>query len=342
MGGNVSKDKSRTDVMNEFVTSVVTNVTNSKKTVVEINQKMDIGCSDDAFKQALEMCTSAKNQQSADKREMIKAYLAAGKEPSDALIKSFDTKPPACEACTVEDVGQASVVTISMQDINDNSIAGKIQSDLMSKLDAAKTTMQNEGFSKNEVINEAVSSINNKIKSDVTTNVINQSLSSFVTNQEMKIGNNMGARKVSQSAIVNFVSASLIENIVEGDASVKAAVETLIPVTNTQKSIASNTTDMVGSVANNAISTIGGVVNKAVGTVGELAQMWIIFVVIGFVIFAYLASKVLGGSNGQALMQMAQGQLSNQMPGMQQYQQPYQQYQQPYQQYQQYPQYQQQ
>ncbi len=303
MGGNVSKDKSSSDIVNEFVTSVVTNVTNNKTTMVEVSQNMDIGCSDSAFNKALEMCANAIATRDQNKTEVLKAYIAAGKDPSDDLIKSFNEKPLACKACSYSNIGQTAVMTISQQDIADNSIAGKIQSDLASKLDATKTTLQNEGFSKNQSIDESIKTIKNKIQSDVTTNVINSTLSSFIIKQDLKLGNAMEATQISQNAAVDFISASLIENVVEGDATVKAAVETLMPKVTTQKSIASNTTDMVGSVANNAIDAVSEISTGAMGMIKGLASSWIVFALVGFIIFAYLASKFLGGGGGSALMQ---------------------------------------
>jgi len=308
MGGNVSKDMSSSDVTNEFITNVVTNVTNDKTTTVSTEQKQKIGCSEDVLNNVAAACAKATDLQTNAKTDLYKAYIAAGTEPSDALIASFDKKPPVCDACSAKKILQSSVMTINMQDITDNSIASKIQTDLLSKLDATKKTLQNEGFSKNDVLDSSISTIKNKIESDITTNIINKTLTSFVTNQNQEIGNTMGVEDVSQVSVVNFVSAALVENVVEGDESVKAAIENITTKENIQKSIASNTTDMVGSVANNLIGTVGDVANNAVDTVGNMTSTLIIGIVVGIIAFVFIVFKMMSGGGNPQSMQQQYGQ----------------------------------
>ncbi len=292
MGGNSSKDMSTTDILNEFTTSVVTNVLNEKKTTISGVQTMNISCDQDVYEKAIELCSKAVQEAQATKAAVLLAAMQKGTEPSTALMQSLDKKPIACEACSAETASQLSVISVSMNDITDNSIASKIQTELLSKLDAAKTTLQNEGFSKNDVLDQSMTTIRNKISSDITTSIVNSSLTSFVTNQDIKL-KNVSAKNLSQSSVVNFISASLVENIVNGDSTVKAAVENILTKENTQKSIASNTTD----TANKLIDTVGGVANNALGQLGKMfgnvMVVYIVFIIIGgFVLYRILTGGI--------------------------------------------------
>jgi hypothetical protein len=60
MGGNVSKDKSRSEVLNEFVTEVVTNVTNTKKTTISTTQKIKVECSQEVYDKVVAACKEAR------------------------------------------------------------------------------------------------------------------------------------------------------------------------------------------------------------------------------------------------------------------------------------------
>ncbi len=314
MGGNVSKDMSTTDISTEFVTDVVTTAMSTKTTSVSSDQKMKVGCTDEVFQKVVDACSKA----TADQAELLKAATTAaitsGKEIPDSVSKLLSTKPPVCYGCTADNVNQASTISISMSDIQDNSLAGKIQTDLLSKLDAAKTTLQNEGFSKNDVLDSSMTTISNKIKSSITTKVINDTLSTFTNTQDLTIGNTMGANNINQTSVINYVSSALVQNVVEGDSTVKAAIDNITKKDTTQKSIASNTTDMVGSVANNLIDTVGDVAQKGLGVFGNLASTWIIMIVVGFIAFIFLATKFLGSSGGQQFMQQM-GQPMGQSPG---------------------------
>ncbi len=299
MGGNVSKDKSKSELVNEFVTEVVTNVTNTKKTSVSSEQKIKIECNADVYSKVVAACNEATKAQSADKTEVLKIYAENGMDPPVALIESYNKKPAVCEACSAENISQSSTMTISMNDVQDNSIAGKIQSELSSKLDAAKQTLQNEGFSKNSVIDEAVSTVQNKIRAAATANIINETLASFVNKQDITVSN-ASASNVAQVSVINFVSATIVENVVEGDASVKGAIDTLVGKSNIQKSMASNTTDMVGSVANNLIDTVGDTLGDGLKAIGNIGSIWVLIIIAFIIVGGVVAVKVFGGGSHQA------------------------------------------
>ncbi len=322
MGARVSKDKSTSNVMNEFVTDVITNVTNEKKTVVEVNQKMDIGCEDDVYKEVSRLCELATERKEKTKETVLTAYVNAGKELSPELLASLDATPPVCDACSAENIDQNSMLTISMTDVQDNSIAGKIQDGIAAKLDETKKNMQNEGFGKSEITDESIKNITNKVKSSVVTDIINKSLTSFVVNQDMKIGNTK-ARNVSQKSIVSFIASNMIENVVESDKSLKADIESLMGSETTQKSMQSNTTDMITSVGNNLISTVGSVAKTGLGVAGGAAMMWIVMIIVAIVVFGLIAKPLFGMFLG------AGGQLPG-MPNMQQQDQLQMQYAEPY------------
>jgi hypothetical protein len=307
MGGNVSKDMSVTDISTEFVTDVVTKAMSTKTTNVTSNQTMTIGCSDEVFKKVVDACSQAQAAQATALGAASAAAITSGKDIPDSVSKLLSTKPAICEACSVSDVNQSSIITISMSDVQDNSLASKIQNDLLSKLDAAKSTLQNEGFSKNDVLDNSMTTISNKIKSSMTTEVINNTLSTFTNTQNLTIGNTMQASHVNQSSVINYVSSALVQNVVEGDSAMKAAIDNITKKDTTQKSIASNAGDMIGGVANNLIGSTAGVLNKGLGTLGSLGSTWIIMIVVGFIALAWLATRFLSSPAGQQLASQAMG-----------------------------------
>lgn len=335
MGSSSSKTTSVTNVFTETITNISTTVINRNSTVTSVSQTMNITCDKELkLKMAAECSQTIKG---VTDPEILKAI-------TDSVI---------CEdPCSVSDITQNSMVTISMDSINNNSLANDLKTDLLSKLD--KQISDSKGApiftdSKTEV--DTLTTIRNEVNNNFDFKVVNETIKEFNFNQILNI-DSTNAYNIKQELVANMIAKNVMTNLTNTSTDFKNAIEALEKAVTEQTSLMQDTGEAAaevvhaaGDAASGVIDSAGGAASGVIDSTGNaltgmfdsMAVLGVIAIIL-FLLYIYIKGKSFFTSSNDNNNQKNNNQTYQQQPyNNQNYQQQPYNYQQPmnYQTYQQ-------
>jgi len=291
MGGQVSKTQTSTDIATSITNEVTTNVINSYTTVVGGKQSIDLSCTDAAITVCSNNCAHAGETYAKLLGDMVAAKSITATDMA-ALQASYN--PPACQCCLAENVNEEITISITSQDISDNSIAGKIQAGIQDKINSTMENAQSGTIGYSQSQKDALTRIKTTVDTKFDTNIINSTLRSFNFDQNIT-GQNMTMKNISQKSVANCLATSLVQSMVSNDASTQSDLDALFSDKTTQSGAADNLTD----VAKSAISAVQSMVLGA-------EMMYIVIIIVIFAILYGLFKTLLGGGGSSSAPQYPQ------------------------------------
>lgn len=264
MGATSSKTQSSVDIANSFVTNVVTNVTNKNKVTTSASQNMEFSCSDAVKVNSDNACSKLISENTS----IIMADPSLSVSDKIKLRDSYH--PSVCDACTISgNISQESIISITTDDISNNSMANSIQAELSSKInDQLKNTISGTiGAASSKV--EALTTIKNYVDTKFDTNIVNESLKQFAFSQTIKSTNMNTTGMITQKLVANVVATNLVTNAIQNDAKLKAAVDK----------------------ATTAESSTTGAIDSIMSAVKLLGSLWIVLGFIALIVGGFIVVK---------------------------------------------------
>ncbi len=249
MGAQVSTDKSQTEIVNEFVTNVCTNVTNSYKRAIAASQEMKIGCDPDVYKTCLNNNVAAISQIRTEYTDLLKGGFIT-EETYKERIKVLETKgymPLPC--CSWTDINQEMVLDISITDTANNNVANEIKSQIKGALEKEKTSNMSGTVGYAEHKNEAITRIQNKVENNFPVDIVNETINSFNFDQKMDLSNSTQSN-VTQKTVANILATTIVDTMIKNDADLMTDVSTTLRDTATQSGALDNIEGVVSSFFN--------------------------------------------------------------------------------------------
>lgn len=257
MGGNTSKTKTSSTVVNEMIIESITNNISNCTAQGTQSQSMINDCSHITEKTRLAYATSL--------------ACAQATTTGDPKIVAL-----ACNGCVMMGNNQVMKATITADCSQVNEVARDIQADLINKMKQKAEEAKTGGIGDDSETESSVD-VENKIKLAFTTNNISNSLASL--DQVQVMTNTAGVMLGnSQKMVGEVILKSLQENSEVSEAI--AAMESVVEQTTKKES-----TGTLSAVAKVMGDTISSVVDTIGDTVGDLMGGMVIFYIVG-VIFA--------------------------------------------------------
>ena len=264
MGPSQSKTKTVNDIANEFVSNSVMKATNRNATTTVGSQKIRAVCSDAVAIEAAKLCAEDKKFFNT----LLLGDTATPMAEKIAMMKEY--KPEVCDTCKISDISQDLGITITMDDIQNNTVATEIQSQIMADLEK-RLKNANTGTIAGKSQVDAITKIKNLTVMNFDVDIVNETLKNFDFDQNIDL-KNVKAGNVSQKMLVKSISSTLISNSMKNSAELSNAVKELIDADNKAAGVVQGVADAAAGVANNAITTAGQTANNAISTAGQTAN----------------------------------------------------------------------
>ncbi len=264
MGPSQSKTKTVNDIANEFVSNSVMKATNRNATTTVGSQSIKASCSDAVAIEAAKLCAE-------DKKFFNTLLLSDPLTPmADKINMMKEYKPEVCDTCKISDISQDLGITITMDDIQNNTVATEIQSQIMSDLEK-RLKNANTGTVAGKSQVDAITKIKNLTVMNFDVDIVNETLKNFDFDQNIDL-KNVKAGNISQKMLVKSISSSLISNTMKNSAELSNAVKDLIDADNKASGVVQGVADAAAGVANNAITAAGNTANNAITAAGNTAN----------------------------------------------------------------------
>ncbi len=258
MGPSQSKTKSVTDIANEFVSTSVIKATTRNATTTAGSQKIKIECTDDVAKNASNLCSS-------EKLEMSKIIMMDATTPMTERIAAMKAyKPEVCDTCLISDITQDLGITITIDDIQNNTVATEIQTQIMADLEK-KLKNANTGTIAGKTQVDAITKVKNLVVNNFNVDVVNETLKNFDFDQNIDL-KNVKVSNISQKMLVKSISSNLIANSMKNNAELQNAVKDLVDADNKAAGVAQGLADTAGDVLEKGIDAAGETAGKALET----------------------------------------------------------------------------
>lgn len=281
MGATQSVTNAPINVVNSVVTNIVTTVINKHTTTATGTQSMTFECSDKAFSAATAACSA-----DTQNRNAMIAIIAPTNAP--LALDLAKIRPESCSLCSVTDASQNMNIAISVDDIQDNSIANQIKAELKAKIDESisNKTVGGVGLTDSQV--NVAKSFQNYVENNFDTKIVNETLNQFTFKQEINSKNQMIAN-VNQTMVASAVASSIVRNAIASGVDIAAA-------TDVKSTVSADTT---GTQLPSLFGGIGAIIGMIVG-------------IIGLLIAIAIGAKIMMNSSGQpALPSTTESQLLN-------------------------------
>jgi hypothetical protein len=276
MGVAQSNSVSITDVANQFVTDVTTNVISKNQTSGSGTQSLKVKCTDAAFNAATEACSrDTQNQQ------ILAATLAKDPETLPFAQLLLSKSPDSCSMCAAENISMDMNVSIKTDAINNNKIASEIKDALTAKLDQATKSETSAGLSSySSSDSKALTRIRNYVQNNFDTKIVNETLNTFTFTQSID-SENMKLSNINMKLVGSAVASTLVDNMIKADKTL------LTDLTSTNKA----ETKTEGTKLPSLMDLLGF---GGLGMYGLIAVVCIVFAIM-------VASFMGGGSQSQPM-----------------------------------------
>lgn len=316
MGATESKSTSVSEIANEFVSNTVMKATSKNVTATTGSQSIKVECTDAVANQAATLCSD-------EKKEITKAIMADTSQTlADRIAAAKSYVPDVCDTCKVSDITQDLGITITLDDIQNNTVADEIRNQIVADLDK-KIKNANVGTTAGKAQVDAISKVKNLTVNNFNSEIVNETLRNFNFDQNINL-KNVKASNISQKMVVKSISSSLVSNALKTDKELSNAIKEVVAADNKAAGIiqgvvdtagdvatkaldtvdkgldnlgkstnnlvdnvgktANNVVDTAGKTANNVVDTAGDVADKAIDTVGDIAQSWMFIAAAVFIV----------------------------------------------------------
>ncbi len=258
MGATQSVTNAPIDVVNSVVTEITTTVINKHTTTATGTQSMNFECTDAAFAAATTACS-----EDTKNRNATIASIAAINAP--LALEMAKTKPDSCFLCSITNADQNMNIAISINDIQDNSIANQIKAALKNKVDEAiaNKTVGGVGLTDSQV--NVAKSFKSYVENKFDTKIVNDTLNQFTFRQEMN-SKNQGLANLNQTMVASAVASSIVRNAVASGVDIAAATDVKSTVTS----------DTKGTDPMSFFGGIGAMISMIIGAIGLIILLVII------------------------------------------------------------------
>jgi hypothetical protein len=264
MGATESKSTSVSEIANEFVSNTVMKATSKNVTTTIGSQSIKVECTDAVANQAAMLC-------SEEKKAVTLAIMADTSQTlADRIAAAKSYIPDVCDTCKISDITQDLGITITLDDIQNNTVADEIRNQIVADLDK-KIKNANVGTVSGKAQVDAINKVKNLTVNNFSSEIVNETLRNFNFDQNIDL-KNVKASNISQKMVVKSISSSLVSNALKTDKELSNAIKEVIEADNKAAGIIQGVADTVGDVANNAIDTVGDTTNNAIDTAGKTAN----------------------------------------------------------------------
>ncbi len=280
MGPSISKSRTSFELVNNVTTEVMTKVLTEFSETVSSSNYIKVECSPDVY------------------NECIKSNKEYKIEMAKNGIKLAEGEDLGC--CSVSNVNQEIIVNIKTESITDNSVATKLQSALLSRIQEDIKASASGSLTLNMTDTERDTRIQNYITNKFNTDIVNKTLLTFEFKNALEVKNG-SARGVTQKNVATIVSSVLAKAALDSDAQLKSDVDAILKTEDKTSGGLDNLTSMVSSFTDMVKGIMTGPMT----------------IVLGLIALIFIAAMLKGGGKNPMAMMMGQSQM-NPMMGQQQ------------------------